>query len=111
MESTAKSLEAPGSGARQGVRAFAGQSEVRQRSVVESRNSTADAVPRVFLQTRYMPSADRPTIERVRFEWHRAKAEENLRKHDVSFNEAVTVFYDRLSAPSTMKNTPLTRLG
>jgi uncharacterized DUF497 family protein len=34
----------------------------------------------------------------VRFEWHRAKAEENLRKHRVSFDEAVTVFYDPLSA-------------
>jgi hypothetical protein len=34
----------------------------------------------------------------VRFEWHRAKAEENLRKHGVSFDEAVTVFYDPLSA-------------
>ncbi|HXQ23989.1 MAG TPA: BrnT family toxin [Candidatus Acidoferrales bacterium] len=34
----------------------------------------------------------------MRFEWHRAKAEENLRKHGVSFDEAVTVFYDALSA-------------
>jgi uncharacterized DUF497 family protein len=34
----------------------------------------------------------------VRFEWHRAKAQENLRKHRVSFDEAVTVFYDPLSA-------------
>jgi len=34
----------------------------------------------------------------VRFEWHRAKAEQNLRKHGVSFEEAVTVFYDPLSA-------------
>jgi uncharacterized DUF497 family protein len=34
----------------------------------------------------------------VRFEWHRAKAEENLRRHRVSFDEAVTVFYDPLSA-------------
>ena len=34
----------------------------------------------------------------MRFEWHRPKAEENLRKHDVSFDEAVTVFYDPLSA-------------
>jgi uncharacterized protein len=37
-------------------------------------------------------------MEPVRFEWHRAKAEENLRKHGVSFDEAVTVFYDPLSA-------------
>ena len=34
----------------------------------------------------------------MRFEWHRAKAEENLRQHRVSFDEAVTVFYDPLSA-------------
>ncbi len=34
----------------------------------------------------------------MRFEWHRAKAEENLRKHRVSFDEAVTVFYEPLSA-------------
>ena len=34
----------------------------------------------------------------MRFEWHRAKAEANLRKHGVSFDEAVTVFYDPLSA-------------
>ncbi|MGD0949246.1 MAG: BrnT family toxin [Candidatus Binatia bacterium] len=34
----------------------------------------------------------------MRFEWHRTKAEENLRKHRVSFDEAVTVFYDPLSA-------------
>jgi uncharacterized protein len=31
------------------------------------------------------------------FEWHPAKAAENLRKHGVSFNEAVTVFGDSLS--------------
>jgi uncharacterized DUF497 family protein len=37
-------------------------------------------------------------MEPVRFEWHRAKAEENLRKHGVSFDEAVTVFYAPLSA-------------
>ena len=34
----------------------------------------------------------------MRFEWHRAKAEENLRKHAVSFDEAVSVLYDPLSA-------------
>jgi len=37
-------------------------------------------------------------MDSVRFEWHRAKAEENVRKHGVSFDEAVTVFYDPLSA-------------
>ena len=30
----------------------------------------------------------------IRFEWDPAKAEENLRKHGVSFEEAQTVFYD-----------------
>jgi uncharacterized protein len=34
----------------------------------------------------------------MRFEWHRRKAEENIRKHGVSFDEAVTAFYDPLSA-------------
>jgi uncharacterized DUF497 family protein len=32
------------------------------------------------------------------FEWDRDKAEKNIRKHKVSFDEAVTVFYDPLSA-------------
>jgi uncharacterized DUF497 family protein len=30
--------------------------------------------------------------------WDRAKAKSNLRKHGVSFEEAQTVFYDRLSS-------------
>jgi uncharacterized protein len=34
----------------------------------------------------------------VRFEWDRKKAERNLKKHGVSFEEAVAVFYDPLSA-------------
>lgn len=34
----------------------------------------------------------------MRFEWDREKAKRNLRKHKVSFDEAVTVFYDPLSA-------------
>jgi hypothetical protein len=34
----------------------------------------------------------------LRFEWGRAKAAENLRKHAVSFEEAATVFRDTLSA-------------
>jgi hypothetical protein len=34
----------------------------------------------------------------MRFEWDRAKAAANLRKHGVSFDEASTVFYDPLSA-------------
>ena len=34
----------------------------------------------------------------MRFEWDREKAKLNSRKHGVSFDEAVTVFYDPLSA-------------
>jgi uncharacterized DUF497 family protein len=34
----------------------------------------------------------------MRFEWDREKAKRNLKKHAVSFDEAVTVFYDPLSA-------------
>lgn len=32
------------------------------------------------------------------FEWDREKAKKNLIKHNVSFDEAMTVFYDPLSA-------------
>jgi len=32
------------------------------------------------------------------FEWSRAKAESNRRKHKVAFDEAVSAFYDPLSA-------------
>ena len=34
----------------------------------------------------------------MQFEWHREKAKKNYRKHKVSFDEAMTVFYDSLSA-------------
>ncbi|MBI4688272.1 MAG: BrnT family toxin [Nitrospirae bacterium] len=34
----------------------------------------------------------------MQFEWDRGKAKKNIRKHRVSFDEAVTVFYDPLSA-------------
>ena len=34
----------------------------------------------------------------MRFEWSREKASSNVRKHRVSFDEAVTVFYDPLAA-------------
>jgi uncharacterized protein len=34
----------------------------------------------------------------MRFEWDPKKAKLNIRKHKVSFEEAVTVFYDPLSA-------------
>jgi len=33
----------------------------------------------------------------VTFEWDRPKAEKNLKKHNVSFDEAATVFTDPLS--------------
>jgi uncharacterized DUF497 family protein len=34
----------------------------------------------------------------MHFEWDRAKAEVNRKKHKVTFDEAVSVFYDPLSA-------------
>ena len=34
----------------------------------------------------------------MRFEWDGSKAASNLKKHHVSFDEAVTVFYDPLAA-------------
>lgn len=34
----------------------------------------------------------------MQFEWDREKAKKNLRKHKVSFDEAITVFYDPLLA-------------
>jgi len=34
----------------------------------------------------------------LRFEWDPQKAKRNLKKHGVPFEEAVTVFYDPLSA-------------
>lgn len=34
----------------------------------------------------------------MQFEWDRTKAAENENKHRVSFDEAVTVFYDPLAA-------------
>lgn len=34
----------------------------------------------------------------MRFEWDRDKARRNVKKHGVTFDEAVTVFYDPLSA-------------
>ncbi|MBA3494480.1 MAG: BrnT family toxin [Gammaproteobacteria bacterium] len=33
----------------------------------------------------------------MRFEWDRKKAERNVRKHGVSFEEAITAFYDPLA--------------
>ncbi len=34
----------------------------------------------------------------MKFEWDKEKAKNNLKKHKVSFDEAVSVFYDPLSA-------------
>jgi len=34
----------------------------------------------------------------MQFEWNPIKARQNLRKHGVSFDQAVTAFYDPLSA-------------
>jgi len=34
----------------------------------------------------------------MRFEWNLAKAEQNHRRHEVTFDEAATVFHDALSA-------------
>ena len=34
----------------------------------------------------------------MQFEWDHAKAERNVKKHRVTFNEAITVFYDPLAA-------------
>ena len=34
----------------------------------------------------------------MRFEWDRKKAATNFKNHNVSFDEAVTIFYDPLSA-------------
>lgn len=34
----------------------------------------------------------------MQFEWDTKKAEQNIKKHGVSFDEAVTIFYDPLSA-------------
>jgi uncharacterized DUF497 family protein len=34
----------------------------------------------------------------MHFEWDRAKADANRRKHRVTFDEAVSIFYDPLSA-------------
>ena len=33
----------------------------------------------------------------IKFEWHPSKAASNLKKHQVSFEEAQTVFYDELA--------------
>jgi uncharacterized protein len=42
----------------------------------------------------------------MEFEWDDAKAEANLRKHGVSFDEAATVFADTLSLTGMIQTTP-----
>lgn len=42
----------------------------------------------------------------LRFEWDPNKAEANIAKHEVSFEEAMTVFADPLARIFRMKNTP-----
>jgi uncharacterized protein len=34
----------------------------------------------------------------MQFEWDREKGKANIKKHGISFDEAVTIFYDSLSA-------------
>ncbi len=34
----------------------------------------------------------------MKFEWDREKEKRNIKKHAISFDEAITVFYDPLSA-------------
>jgi uncharacterized DUF497 family protein len=36
-------------------------------------------------------------MKRIKFEWDEHKAQSNLNKHGVSFEEAVSVFYDELA--------------
>ena len=45
----------------------------------------------------------------MRFEWDSAKAAANIKRHRVSFDEAVTVFYDPLTA-TLIPITPRTRI-
>jgi uncharacterized DUF497 family protein len=36
-------------------------------------------------------------MKKIKFEWDKHKAQSNLNKHGVSFEEAVSVFYDELA--------------
>lgn len=47
----------------------------------------------------------------MRFEWDGNKAAENVKKHRVSFDEAVTVFYDPWRRPLLIWIIPMTRAG
>jgi len=42
----------------------------------------------------------------MHFEWDRAKADANRRKHQVTFDEAVSVFYDPLSVTFPAPDSP-----
>ena len=46
----------------------------------------------------------------MRFEWDGSKAAANVKKHRVSFDEAVTVFYDPLAATLPIPIIPMTRV-
>lgn len=46
----------------------------------------------------------------ISFEWNEEKNEINKRKHNVSFEEAVTVFYDTEARVVLMKNIHMTRI-
>ncbi len=37
----------------------------------------------------------------MRFEWDKEKAKSNIKKHKITFDEAVTIFYDPVSATFT----------
>jgi uncharacterized DUF497 family protein len=54
--------------------------------------------PRSQYSIALIEESDRKQDLTLQFECDRKKAELNLRKHEVSFEEAVTVFYDPLSA-------------
>ena len=47
----------------------------------------------------------------MEFEWDREKAGRNARKHRVSFEEAVTVFYDSLATAFPDPTTPPEKYG
>ena len=49
----------------------------------------------------------------MKFEWDEDKAAKNLRKHGVTFQEASTVFYDRLAqvSPDEMHSERMTLIG
>jgi hypothetical protein len=48
-------------------------------------------------------------VSRLRYEWDQEKARANQRKHNVSFEEAVTVFLDPLSLDPSRHAAKVTR--